>query len=227
MATTEQSALFAAKNSPCKQARQTAQESRLPCANRLVKCERLPTMKKLHKPSTAAVDIRQNFDFRWKELCWNLGLQIVFARLMLYGLLPACILLGPGNIAWLDYWPPLFDKIVLVGSVALFALSVGSNLAISRYLRRHQTSASPYEYHADYIGPRMTDYFRIYVNDRTEFRAVLKSLRAQRQAKLLRIWLLFDNLWMLPAALMLVFGLAMMGFAGIVRQVRARHRPTS
>lgn len=154
-------------------------------------------------------------------------MQIVFVRLIWYGLLPACVLLGPGNIAWLDYWPPLFDTIVVAASVALFALSVGSNLAISRYLRRHQTSASPYQYQADYLGPRITDYFGIHVTDRTEFSADVKSLRAQRPVKLLQMWLFFDNLWMLPAALMLVLGLALMVFAGLVKQLRARHRPAS
>jgi len=80
---------------------------------------------------------------RGNELMWNLGVQVLLPWFFLYSLVPLALLGAHSRDPWSVHWFPGFSWVAaLFGS--LFLLNVWANLAISSYLRLHQTDASPY-----------------------------------------------------------------------------------
>ncbi len=161
---------------------------------------------------------------RWKELSHSCGFNILFPRVCLYGIVPCLLLFGPGNIAWIAYWSSAFDLTILTLFGSLFLLNVAANLAVSRYLRLHQTALSPYEYVWEYDFFKYTPYFRIQIKDRLAFHRLLESLRNEHKGQMIWLWLWLDDLFLVPAFLMFLVWLPWMGAVWLTRTFRRRLR---
>ncbi len=101
---------------------------------------------------------------RGNELKWNLGVQVLLPRFFLYSLVPLTLLIAHSRDAWSFYWFPGFGWVAAL-FFYLFLLNVGANLTVSRYLRLHQSGASPYDYSNSYDSFANKPYFRISVRD--------------------------------------------------------------
>ena len=161
---------------------------------------------------------------RWKEIGHSFGFNILFPRVCLYGIVPCLLLFGPGNIAWIVYWSSAFDLTVLTLFGSLFLLNLVANLAVSRYLRLHQTALSPYEYTPEYDFLKYTPYFRIQIKDRLAFRHLLKSLRSEHKGQIIWLWLWLDDLLLVPAFLILLVWLPLSGAAWLTRTFKVHLR---
>ncbi len=153
-----------------------------------------------------------------KELIWNFSFQVALPRLFLYSLVPLILLGTHSSDGRSFHWFPGFGWIAaLLGS--LFLLNVVSNLAVSRYLRLHQTDTSPYKYSESYDSFTKKPYFRISVRDNTAFRSMIKSLQAEHKGEAISLWLRLDDLWLVPGTLFLLLGLLLCSASWLVWQV--------
>lgn len=119
---------------------------------------------------------------RIKELGWNLGFQVLVPRFFLYSIVPLIFLGVHQRDAWSIDWFPVSGWLVAVFG-GLFLLNVGADLAVSRYLRLHQTDASPYKYSRAYDSYTNKPFFRIIVKDKTAFSGLIKFLKAEHKGK--------------------------------------------
>lgn len=153
---------------------------------------------------------------RWNEIKYSLGFNILFPRFCLFVGLPCGILvLAPAPPAFpllLLALYPHYVTLVIAAGLLLFGLSVAANLSISRYLRLHQTEASPYVYETQYEIGRYTPYFRIWASDKDAFRILLKDLRRENQGKAIWFWLLLDDLLFMPPIVILALFAAIFMF---------------
>ena len=149
---------------------------------------------------------------RWNEIKYSLGLDILFPRFCLFVGLPCGILIlvpaPPAFPLLLLALYPHYVALVIASGLLLFGLSVAGNLSISRYLRLHQTEASPYVYQTQYNIGRYTPYFRIWASDKDTFRTLLKKLRRENPGKAIRFWLLLDDWLFVPPIVILTLFIA-------------------
>ena len=155
---------------------------------------------------------------RAKELTWNLGAQVLLPRLFLYSIVPIAFLGVHQRDPWLINWFPGSGWLVAFFG-GLFLLNVGANLAVSRYLRLHQSDTSPYKYSKAYDSYTNKPYFRIIVKDKTAFRSLIKSLKAEHKGKAISVWIALDDLMLIPGGLFLVLGLLLSGACWLIWQV--------
>ncbi len=155
---------------------------------------------------------------RAKELGWNLGIQVMLPRLFLYSFVPLTLLLIHSRDPWSFLWFPGCGWVVAL-FFCLFLLNVGADLAVSRYLRLHETDTSPYKYSEAYDSFTNKPYFRISVSDNRAFRSLIKSLRAEHKGEAISRWLLLDDLMLVPGFLFLLFGLLGCGASWLVWQL--------
>lgn len=155
---------------------------------------------------------------RIKELGWNLGFQVMSLPFFLYSIVPLIFLGVHQRDPWSINWFPGSGWVVTIFGW-LFLLNVYANLTISRYLRLHQSDASPYEYSRAYDSYTNKPYFRITVKDKAAFRSLIKSLKAEHRWKPISVWLAFDDLMLVPGGLFLLFSLLACGICWLIWQV--------
>lgn len=141
---------------------------------------------------------------RWNEIKYTLGLNILFPRFCLFVLIPYGLLLAVSPPAEFSLLQPTYAKAVLASSLLLFGLNVAANLSVSRYLRRHQTEASPYAYKVEWDIGRRSGYFRIQVTDDKAFNRLRDEISRDHPKEAIRFWLLLDNVLVLSAGAVLV-----------------------
>ncbi len=152
------------------------------------------------------------------ELVWNLGVQVLLPRFFLYSLAPLAFFAAHSRDMWSFHWFP-GSVWMTAGFSCLFLLNVTANLAVSRYLRLHQTAASPYKYSEAYDSFTSKTYFRISVNDNTAFHSLIKSLRKEHKGEAISIWLWLDDLMFVPGVLFLLLGLLLCGASWLAWQL--------
>lgn len=153
---------------------------------------------------------------RWNEIKCSLGFNILLPRFCLFVGLPCLILVlvpaPPAIPPLLVALYPHYVALVITAGLLLFGLSIAANLSISRYLRLHQTGASPYVYETGYDAGRRTSFFRIQAWDTDAFRVLLKNLRRENQGKGIWFWLLLDDLLFVPPIAILALFVAIFMF---------------
>jgi hypothetical protein len=155
---------------------------------------------------------------RGKELAGNFGLEILLPRVFLYSLVPLFFLLVHSRDPWSFYWFRGSGWLVAFFG-GLLLLNVGANLAVSRYLRLHQSEDSPYKYSRTYNLYTNNPYFRIVVKDNAAFRSLIKSLQAEHKGEAISVWLRLDDLMLIPGWLFLTFGLLACGVCWLIWQI--------
>ncbi|MGI4789046.1 MAG: hypothetical protein ACRYFS_09375 [Janthinobacterium lividum] len=140
---------------------------------------------------------------RWNEIKYTLVFNILFPRFFLFILIPCGLLFAasspPSFPLLVAVLYPTYAKIVLAASLLLFGLSIAANLSISRYLRRHHTQDSPYDYQANWESGSRSSYFRIQIKDKKAFNRMLDEISRNHPKEAIRFWLLLDTVLFMSA----------------------------